>query len=77
MVVIRTILVLAVLLLANFASPVEHKFIKRTKDGPKTVVISGIKEKIIVRKIFVTLEIGEFIFRKKSFFGKRESGKFR
>ena len=51
--------------------------LKKIKDGKKTVTIDGVKEIITVKKIFVSLTIGEFTYRKKRVLGKLENGNYR
>ena len=54
-----------------------YSFHKKVLDGRKTVVRDGKKEVITVKKVFVTLTIDFFSFRKKRILGKRESGFYR
>ena len=68
---------ISILLVFSPLFAIDPKFFKKIKDGKKTVTIDSVKEIITVKKIFVSLTIGEFTYRKKRVLGKRENGNYR
>ena len=38
----------------------DHRFVKKIKDGKKTIVVNGQKEIITVKKMFITLHEGAY-----------------
>ena len=38
----------------------DHHFVKKIQDGQKTIVVDGQKEKISVKKMFITLHEGAY-----------------
>ena len=53
----------------------EHEFSKTVQDGIKTIIIDGVKTKTTVKKVFVKLKEGSYVYRKKRFIGKKSAGK--
>ena len=43
----------------------EHDFSKTVQDGTKTIIINGVKTKTTVKKVFVKLKEGSYVYRKK------------
>ena len=55
----------------------EHEFSKTVQDGTKTIIIDGVKTKTTVKKVFVKLKEGSYVYRKKRVIGKKSAGKVR
>ena len=55
----------------------EHDFSKTVQDGTKTIIINGVKTKTTVKKVFVKLKEGSYVYRKKRVIGKKSAGKVR
>ena len=69
---------LTIIFLLTFVnSEDDHFFEKKVQEGKKTVIKDGVKEVLTVKKVFVTLFLGGYKFRKKKIFGQRESGNVR
>ena len=69
---------LTIIFLLTFVnSEDDHFFEKKVQQGKKTVIKDGVKEVLTVKKVFVTLFLGGYKFRKKKIFGQRKSGNVR
>ena len=53
----------------------EHEFSKTVQDGTKTINIDGVRTKTTVKKVFVKLKEGSYVFRKKRVIGKKSAVK--
>ena len=54
-----------------------HELLKAVQDGTKTVMVDGVKTKQTVKKVFVSLREGGYVYRIKRFLGKNSCGKIR
>lgn len=54
----------------------EHKIEKRQIMGTKTLVIDGKKVSRSCTKVFVTIVVGNIVYRKRKIVGKRENGSY-
>ena len=54
-----------------------YEVVKKVQDGQKTVIVDGVKKKLTVKKVFITIRHEGYTYRKRKVTGKREDGTYR
>ena len=55
----------------------EYEISKKVQNGIKTVTENGAKRSYTVKKVFITIIEGCYVYRKKKVIGKRENGRYK